>query len=199
MINYCKSCGRIISQAQKFCSLSCRVKLQKKYSRRELLNVIKNIGQHLGRTPARRELGIISYACIREFGSWNKAVIAAQFQPHRSDSQKMYKRIKAEAIDGHKCDSISEVIIDNWLTERKISHRRDVKYPDTNYKADWAIGNNIFIEYFGLAQDCPRYDISIKNKKELAKKHSICLVEIYPSDLYPKIKLDDKLINFGYA
>jgi len=195
-IHACFLCGKTTSQRQKFCSLSCRAEFQRKYSRSELLKLIKNIGQELGRTPSRRELGSVSFACIREFGSWNKAIIAAKLNPHRSDSQKMYKRIGVRAKDGHKCDSISEAIIDNWLNNQGISHNRNVQYFGTNYKADWSIGSNIFVEYFGLAKDCSRYDISIKEKKRLAKKLSINLIEIYPKDLYPKIKLDKKLDFF---
>lgn len=177
---------------QTFCSLSCRVRSQKKYSRTALLDIIKTFAQHLGRAPVRRELGRVSFACIREFGSWNNAVIAAQLNPHRSCDQRMYKRVRTKASDGHSCDSISEAIIDNWLTQKRVPHERDRRYPGTHYKADWVIGDT-FVEYFGLASDSSRYDVAIREKQKLAQQHSIRLIEVYPEDLYPRIKLTRKL------
>ena len=94
-----------------------------------------------------------------------------------------------KALDGHYCDSISELLIDNWLYKNKILHERDAHYPGTHHKADWGIliGNQkIFDEYFGLINDSPRYDRSIKEKRKLCKKHKISLISIYPQDLYPK-------------
>ena len=85
-------------------------------------------------------------------------------------------------------------MIDNWLSKNRISHERDVSYPASSHKADWGVKNNrIFIEYFGLAKDSPRYDRSIEVKQKLSRKFSIELIEIYPSDLYPKFSLDEKL------
>ncbi len=80
----------------------------------------------------------------------------------------MYKRICAKAADGHLCDSVSELLIDNWLYENKIPHERDAHYPGTHHKSDWAImieEQKTFVEYFGLANDSPRYDRAIEEKK----------------------------------
>lgn len=179
----------------KYCSIKCRWETERK-SAQEVLETIRQTAKKLERVPARRELGTINDACIKIFGSWNNAIIAAGLPPHRSHNQRMYKRINTKALDGHLCDSISEAIIDNWLTKNKILHEKDILYPKTNYKADWVIsleGQKIFIEYFGLANDSPRYDRTIQKKKELCKKHKHKLIEIYPEDLYPKVQLNDKL------
>ncbi len=96
-------------------------------------------------------------------------------------------------MDGHICDSVSEALIDNWLHKNGIAHTRNAKYPRTKHLADWKIGDDTFIEYFGLANDSHRYDRVIKEKKKLCEKNGIRLVEIYPSDLYPKVSLDNKL------
>ncbi|MBI4160274.1 hypothetical protein HY504_03845 [Candidatus Wolfebacteria bacterium] len=139
---------------------------------------------------------MINDACIKLFGSWNNAIIAAGLQPNRSHSQRMYKRILTKALDGHYCDSISELLIDNWLYKNKILHERDVHYPKTHHKADWAVSigsRKIFVEYFGLANDSPRYDRSIKEKKKLCHKNKISLISIYPKDLYPKTFFEDNL------
>ena len=108
----------------------------------------------------------------------------------------MYKRSNAKALDGHLCDSISELLIDNWLHKNNIPHRRDVHYPGTHHKADWEIiskNQKIFVEYFGLANDSPRYDRAVKEKKELCRKHKIKLIEIYHWDLYTNKNLHNKL------
>jgi len=196
----CMSCGRQFKKSMgnlKFCSIKCRVEAKRKYTPEQLIDIIKLTAQELKRVPAKRELKI-ARACEISFGSWNNAIIAAELQPNRSHSQRMYKCINAKALDGHLCDSISEVIIDNWLTANKIPHERNILYPGTNHKADWSVnfGNrNIFIEYFGLANDSPRYDRSVRKKKLICEKYKLKLIEIYPRDLYPEICLDAILKN----
>ena len=140
----------------------------------------------------------MSYGAIRIFGSWNNAILAAGFEPNRSHDQKMYRRSKTKATDGHLCDSISEAIIDNWLTQNNIPHKRDMPYPSTKHKADWAINDStIFIEYFGLANDSLRYDSSIKEKIRICKENKIKLIDIYPKDLYPKSNLNKILVKLS--
>ncbi len=154
--------------------------------------MIKEFYQKYRRVPAKRDILELIHRAPHLFGSWNKAVTAAGLTPNRSHDNRMYKRIMTKARDGHLCDSVSEALIDNWLSKNKISHERDVSYPNTNHKADWAV-KDIFIEYFGLAKDSPRYDRSIRKKKKLCEKFNIKLIEIYPNDLYPNINLDNKL------
>ena len=89
-------------------------------------------------------------------------------------------------------DSVSEAVVDNWLAEHIITHNRHTNYPGTNYKADWSVGN-VFLEYFGLANDSPRYDRSLKYKLLLWKRLKIKLIPIYPKDLYPVNQLNRKL------
>ena len=161
-----------------------------------MLEELHKLARRLKRTPAKRELGPLAYNCIRAFGSWNGALVAAGLEPHRSHSQRMYKRTRTTALDGHVCDSVSEALVDNWLTKHGISHTRNALYPDTNHKADWSVGTKIFVEYFGLANDSVRYDRAIKQKRTLCKKHGITLVELYSSDLYPTLNLAPKLAKY---
>lgn len=199
---YCVKCGvEFKNRDSKYCSSKCglsalynnRGHIATKYAPEEIQKAIKQLAEKLGRSPSRRELGNMSYAAIRSFGSWNKAIFTVNLKPHRSHSNRMYKRVRTKARDGHVCDSVSEAIIDNWLHKNKIKHSRNVRYPSTNHLADWAIGDNIFVEYFGLAKDSPRYDRAVKKKKVICQRNNIKLVEIYPKDLYPKILLDSKL------
>jgi len=192
-----KLCGFIPCNKQfigetKYCSRTCYSASRKRHEPKELIGELQRVSNELGRVPAKREVKLLADSCIYAFGSWNNAIIAAGLMPNRSDSQRMYHRTQTTAKDGHKCDSVSEAIIDNWLTKHKIGHERDVSYPATHHKADWQIGHT-FVEYFGLAQDSPRYDRAIRRKKDLCKKYHIPLVEIYPQDIYPSIILDNKI------
>lgn len=199
---YCAKCGKEFKNREsKYCSRECgystlynnKGHIATKYTSEEVKNEIMGMSKKLSRTPTKRELGNISHAAIRMFGSWNNAITTLGLTPHRSHDHRMYRRTPTKAADGHLCDSISEAIVDNWLHKNKIGHTRNVSYPTTNHRADWAIGDNIFIEYFGLAKDSPRYDREIKVKQGLCKKGGILLIEIYPSDLYPKLNLDKKI------
>jgi len=118
----CKECGREFrSRKSKYCSNKCgwsalhnnRGHIAAKYTSEEIQETIKKLAEKLGRSPSRRELGNISYAAIRSFGSWNKAIEIAGLTPNRSHDHRMYKRTKTKATDGHLCDSVSEAIIDN--------------------------------------------------------------------------------------
>lgn len=195
----CIKCGKQFLKRKgyfKYCSPECKNKVRPRYTPQKLIEIIRRKVQELGRVPTRRELENIDNACRKFFGSWNNAVIAAGFQPNRSHNQRMYKCLKIKACDGHLCNSISESIIDDWLSENKIHHEKDIPYPETHHKTDWAIFINnrkIFIEYFGLANDSPRYDRTIEEKKKLCHKYKIELIEIYHWDLYPKRQFEKKI------
>ncbi|MEK9135307.1 MAG: hypothetical protein AAB451_03375 [Patescibacteria group bacterium] len=199
-LKICTECGEKYKKNTnniKYCSLVCRRKAEW-YTPKDLLGIIRNAVQKLKRTPARRELKNINDSCRKVFGSWNNAVLAAGFTPNRSHDNRMYKRADAKAFDGHLCDSISELLIDNWLYKNNIPHERDAHYPETHHKADWEISlgsQKIFVEYFGLANDSPRYDRAVKEKMGLCNKHKISLISIYPKDIYPKIFLEENLKN----
>lgn len=176
-----------------YCSIKCGKIGRFKYTKPDIVDILNDFYKRTKRIPAKRELKGISDKCINMFGSWNNAIRATGLEPNRSHDNRMYKRSKTKADDGHRCDSISEALIDNWLTKNNIMHERDFLYPDTNHKADWVIANcKIFIEYFGLANDSPRYYREIIRKRGLCKEHRIRLIEIYPTDLYPRLSLEKK-------
>lgn len=196
---YCTECGtEFKNRDSEYCSLKCGYmqngKKTLKYAKEEPINLIRKYFKKNNRVPARRDLPLLASCTRYYFDSWNNAIIAAGLTPNRSHDHRMYRRIITKANDGHLCDSVSEALIDNWLTKNKILHERNTPYPNTNHKADWGIkGDKIFVEYFGLAKDSPRYDRSIRKKKKLCQKFKIKLIEIYPRDLYPKISLENKL------
>ncbi len=191
-----RGCKNQAVVAQKFCSRPCYGLARTGILPAQLIKKLQAAVRRLGRTPARREMTEIAEKCVWAFGSWNGALVAAGLEPHRSHSARMYKRTRTVASDGHRCDSISEALVDNWLTEHSIKHTRDAPYPETHSKSDWKLEGKVFVEYFGLANDSARYDRAIKQKRALCKKHGITLVELYSSDLYPTLNLAPKLAKY---
>lgn len=192
----CLICEKEYRFNKKYCSRICRTEAER-YTPEELLQSIRDCVKKFGIIPGKRNFSwdIIS-ASVKEFGSWNKAIAKAGFIPNRSHDDRMYKRIISKAKDGHVCDSVSEVLIDNWLFANNIPHEKDVNYPNTNHKADWQIkikNKIIFVEYFGLANDSPRYDRSIREKEKICQEQGISLIEIMPTSLYPRVNMDKNL------
>jgi len=163
-------------------------KFKPKYSRRDLLKLIEDFAETYGRTPTKREFIAEYRAFLRVFGTWNNAIKAAGLAPN--PVRFAHKFI---ANDGHKCDSLSEKIIDDWLNARKIEHKINVPYPGNNrFTADFVVGN-YWIEFFGLSGEHERYDELKKQKVGVAKDHALDLIEIYPQDLFPEFKLEERL------
>jgi len=188
-------CNRDFRGRKKYCSSECSAWKRKYYTPELMLNTVRMACKALGRAPVKREFVEMDKAYRKHFGSWNNLLISAGLIPHRSHDHRMYKRVNTKAADGHLCDSISEAIIDNWLTKHGIVHVRGSRYPGANFLADWTIGDT-FVEYFGLAKDSPRYDREVKRKRRFCLRKDIKLIEIYPIDLYPKISLENKLNLF---
>lgn len=186
--HYCQYCGNNRSSGTKYCSMKCWGK-DHEISKEKLINEIIKLFHKIDRTPTKRECTYWSSA-RKHFGSWNNALIAAGLIPHRSLNQKMYKRRKCFAKDGHICDSVSELLVDNWLYSQSIAHQKEVPYPKGKFMADWALSSNIFVEYFGLANDSRRYDEEIKKKQQICRDSGIILIEIYSKHLFPKNKLE---------
>lgn len=184
---YCQYCGKKLTANYKYCSPKCWG-LAHTLSKEQLISELNILAQQLGRSPTKRECKFSS-SCERWFKSWNNALIEAGLIPHRSLNQRMYSRRKCIAVDGHFCNSISELLIDNWFNQNKIGHQKEFPYPKGKFVADWAFSANIFVEYFGLANDSKRYDEEIKKKKLICKESKINLIEIYSKDLFPKNKL----------
>lgn len=155
---------------------------KKQYTEQSLLASIKNFYSQYQRIPLKREFTQERIA-RKYFGSWNKAVVAAGLHPNPVQFSKKYI-----ARDGHKCDSLAEKIIDDWLSSRKVLHKKGVRYPQTKFTADFKVGNT-YVEFFGLRGQLRRYDLLMKQKLKMIQREGVKLVSIYPEDLFPKSKL----------
>jgi hypothetical protein len=97
------------------------------------------------------------------------------------------------AKDGHECNSLAELEIDNWLSQNGILHEKEPLYPydeelnpNTRYRGDFKIGITI-VEYAGLMSK-NEYREKMKIKEKLAKNRGLSLVILTAKDLH---KLDD--------
>lgn len=182
----CPTCKKLFTGRKKYCSKICQPP-PKKIGKRQIIREIKKLYKDKQRLPFKRECQRYHVAQLR-FGSWNKAIVAAGFKPNPV----LFAR-KHIANDGHKCDSLTEKIIDDWLYARKIKHETNVSYPgDKLFTVDFVIGR-VWIEFFGLSGELRAYDKIKKEKVKIAKKFNLHLIAIYPHDLFPKFKLDKKL------
>lgn len=182
----CKICDSYLKYGLIYCSPKCQ-QIGATQTQDELLNWIKEFYKSNLRIPLKRECS--HYHAVRlRFGSWNNAIISAGYIPNPVMFAKKYI-----ANDGHKCDSLAERIIDDYLTRRNINHKRSVAYPNNEkYTADFVVGKN-WIEFFGLSGELRSYDFLKRKKIKIAKKLGINLIKIYPKDLFPKGKLDKVL------
>ncbi|MDP2593908.1 MAG: hypothetical protein Q8P36_01020 [bacterium] len=155
----------------------------RKFSAESMLQKIQDFYKENGRIPLKREFNSW-HLYAKAFGSWNKAIRAAGF-----DSNPILFAKRFIANDGHACDSFSEKVIDDWLFEHKIKHTRNVPYGASRMTADFRVGPDIIIEFFGLAGVQKGYDANIEKKRVLAQELKWQLIELYPADIYPQNKL----------
>lgn len=184
----CSYCKTELKGRRKYCSNKCSLEART-LTKEKILIALRNCAKQLGRPPTRREFRHVDVS-YKLFGSWNNALVAAGLTPNRSLSQRMYKRSLCVAKDGHKCNSISELIIDNWLFAHNISHVKEATYPEGKFTADWMVDSRVLVEYLGLEKDSKRYDSTTEKKRKICKKFGLQLVEIHPKDLFPKNNLE---------
>ncbi len=162
-------------------------KFKPKYTKKELINYIKNFANNTGRIPTKRE--VTSHKpYVRLFGGWNAAIKAAGY---RTNPVK-YAR-KHYAKDGHKCDSFAEFVIDNWLSQHNIPHKIHIRYPETLLTSDFLV-KNVYIEFVGLEGKSMKYDQYLTKKRRFIRNQKLNVIEVKPADLFPKNKLESVLV-----
>jgi len=184
--NKCKYCKKEFMGQGKYCSRICKHKTQI-ISRTKILEQIKEFYRKNKRIPLKREFRHCKAARMR-FGTWNKAVEAAGFVPNPV----MFAR-KYQAQDGHKCDSLSEKIIDGWFYKNHLSHKIKISYPrHSKLTCDFVVGK-YYIEFFGLEGEHKRYTELVKQKRKLARRYRLNFIELKPKHVLSAAKLNDVL------
>lgn len=155
-------------------------------SKKQIIDEIRKFHSRNGRIPYKKEYN--HYKASRgRFGTWNKAIEAAGFDPNPVRFAKKYK-----ANDGHKCDSLAEKIIDDWFYARKIPHERNIPYNYKRMTSDFKVNGHL-IEFFGLKGELKTYDSLAKEKERLWRKQNLRVIAIYPKNLFPNSHLNELL------
>ena len=180
----------ILREAYRKGGLKTPTKFKPRYSKTQLINLLRNFKKRHKRIPTKREFYNRWQPFRRIFGSWNKGILAAGFIPNPV----LFAR-KWTAKDGHRCDSLSEKIIDDILYKNVIYHERNRYYPNQRkFTVDFLINHKVWLEFFGLKGVLRKYDNLVKRKYLLAKTNSIKIIKITPKDLFPVKDLEKKII-----
>lgn len=189
-IRTCSTCQKNFTGHRMYCCKNC-VPYREKISSEKIITLIKKFYSKNARIPFRKEFPYPKSA-RKHFGTWNKAITAAGFIPNPVRFAN-----KFIAKDGHKCDSLAEKIIDDWLNSMKISHQVHVRYDQSKFTSDFLVGNT-YIEFFGLKGQLRKYDNLAKQKLAFVKDNHLKLLSIYPEDLFPTSKLNAILGKLWY-
>lgn len=193
--NFCKhpDCDKQVPRDQLYCSRICAAFSRKRTEeslRKEVLGKIVKFYKINERIPVKKEM-YAAYGKARDvFGTWNKAIEAAGFKPNPVMFANKYL-----AKDGHKCDSLAEKIVDEWLYSKGIPHQRSIPYPEFKKMTCDFVVNKTFVEFFGLKGELKEYDRLVNLKRKISKKYKLKLVEIKPAHLFPKNQLE-KILSF---
>lgn len=186
LIKKCNYCFKELHHLRRYCSIECKSN-SLTLSEYKVIERIREFYSRNGRIPVKREVWGLYKPARKYFGTWNEAIKTAGFKPNP-----VLFADNCVANDGHICNSVAEKIIDDYLSDKRISHERNIFYPEGKYTFDFKIGNRL-IEYFGLAGEHKRYDQLRRIKQRMVKRYGLQLVEIYPKDLYPHSKLEQIL------
>lgn len=187
-----QNCGKEIKRQNKYCSTKCQWEVNSASDeeyKEIIIEKIKEFNKINGRIPFKQEMWGIYNAVKRVFGTWNQAIIASGFKPNPVKFANKYF-----ANDGHKCDSMAEKIIDDWLFARNIKHETKVPYGYHQMTADFKI-RDTYVEFFGLLGQNEKYDRLAKEKQAFCKEKNLNVAKIYPNDLFPINKLDNIFNN----
>lgn len=134
-----------------------------------------------GIIPTVRTMPILTHASKNLFGGWNKMMMEFGY----TDIFVGPKR-KLKSKDGHRCDSASEVLIDNFLFENSIQHERSKQYPNSKKNCDFYLAKfDMWLEFAGL-YGYDYYNKTMKEKEEIAKINNLKLLIITKQELYRK-------------
>ncbi|OGK19869.1 hypothetical protein A3C23_04165 [Candidatus Roizmanbacteria bacterium RIFCSPHIGHO2_02_FULL_37_13b] len=183
-IKECIVCNNKFTGEAKCCSIECRKKKIESLiiPGKIIIDLIKVFYKKNGRIPFKKECSHY-YAARGRFGTWNKAIEAAGYS---SNPVRFAK--KHIAKDGHKCDSLSEKIIDDFLYRKKIKHAIHVPYGKCNMTADFKVDDTL-LEFTGLVGQLKAYDKLLERKRAFWKEYELKVIEIHPTDLFPVNKL----------
>jgi hypothetical protein len=94
------------------------------------------------------------------------------------------------ANDGHRCRSLLEKAIDDWLTINSIPHECEPRWPrhpalnpSGSKRGDWLLADGTYVECAGMLES-KDYAAKIAMKQELAKVLGLSLIVVGPADMH---------------
>ncbi len=194
----CLYCGKEFFIQNKeyrlFCSKECSL-VQKNgslpYTREEVLTeLLRFINENKNQISSKIVPKKLYHSINKFFGSWNS--IIEELGLVQNSGMPCKKKILCH--DGHYADSISEMLVDNWLNRMGLLHERSKKYPKSKCNCDfYLVDSCVWVEYCGL-MGFDGYRNNMKNKRIIAENNDLKLIEILPDDLYP----NNLLVKLGY-
>lgn len=104
------------------------------------------------------------------------------------ESFRLSRGTVARSRDGHRCRSLFEVAIDDFLSENQIPHEIEPIYPyhaaynpTGRRRADWRLPGGVLIEAAGMTGHA--YESKLQEKIALARELGLTLIVIRPEDL----------------
>ena len=149
---------------------------------------------HLHINPAQPVSGelidtllLLRFAIRRKLFPWTYLLEEAGLAP--DGGLRLSRGTLLRARDGHRCLSMGEQTICDFLHMHHIAHEREPFYPsdpELNPKglrrADWVLTDGTFVELWGLPND-PAYAVRMELKRQLAKRCGLPLLELTSADL----------------
>lgn len=167
---------------------------EKNISKRKLLAELSRVAKELGHGPTLKDFeqygkyGTATY--VRRFGSWNGALVAGGWEPHRG------RGIAVIAQDNREYDSFGEaelanLLYDSQLSGAIISYTPKVFLSEARkWTSDFLValqsGESLYLEYDGFGPKRPAggYDKLIP-KIEFYKNESLPLIIVSPHEYVP--------------
>jgi len=176
----------------KYCGLEFNQRVMYYYTDQELIDMF--IGKYGNDAPPLQEVvnadyhnGTFLYSANMTYSKYGSYGDFLKLCGYETFNNGIYGEASV-ALDGHKCDSKAEKLIDDFLFTNNIPHEAHVLYrrfiPNHkhNHKCDWVLTDGTVIEYFGL-QGQKQYDIKTKNKIKILNNNKIKSIFIYPDDI----------------
>jgi hypothetical protein len=142
-----------------------------------------------GSPVAAREIDrllLLRFAIARRQYPWTHLLEEAGFN---EDGLRSSRGTLVRARDGHRCLSLMEKTVCDFLHLNDIKHQREPHYPvdpELNAhglrRADWLLDDGTLVEFWGLPKQTD-YAAKMREKRKLAVRHGLALVEIVASDL----------------
>ncbi len=124
---------------------------------------------------------LLRFAVARKDVAWTLLLEAAGFAEF---GLRTSRGTLIRARDGHLCLSLRERAVCDFLHQHGIEHDREPPYPrDPDYnpsglrRADWKLNDGTFVEFWGMTTN-PQYAAKTVEKRQLAQRHRIRLIEL---------------------